>query len=64
MCQPEMSPRSSELAECTGGCCRYGPGFRRFFSSKEEKERLENYRDQLKKELVGVEESIKGLKGK
>ena len=54
----------SELAGCTGGCCGCDPGFRRFFSSIEEKEYLENYRDHLKKELAGVEESIAALKGK
>ena len=64
MCEPGMSSSSSELAGCTGGCCSYGQGFRHFFSFKEEKERLENYRDQLKKELAGVEESIKGLKSR
>ncbi len=64
MCQPVMSSKMSELAGCTGGCCGCDPGFRRFFSSKEEKEYLENYRDHLKKELAGVEESIAALKGK
>ncbi len=61
MCQPGMVPRSSGLAECTCGCCGCGcgPGFRRFFSTQEEQECLENYRDQLKKELAGVEERIK-----
>jgi hypothetical protein len=37
---------------------------RRFFSSKEEAEWLENYADQLKKELAGVEERLKECKGK
>lgn len=61
MCQPRTAPMSSEPAGCTCGCCGCGcgPGFRRFFSAKEERERLENYRDQLKKELAGVEERIK-----
>jgi len=61
MCQPRTAPKSSELAGCTCGCCGCGcgPGFRRFFSSQEERERLENYREQLKKELAGVEERIK-----
>ena len=45
------------------GCCECGCGssFRRFFSSEEERECLETYRDQLKKELAGVEEQIKTL---
>jgi len=49
----------------TVGCgCGCGPSFRRFVSAKEEQERLEDYRDQLKKELAGVEEHIQELKGK
>ena len=66
MCQPRMAPRSSGLVGCTCGCCGCGcgPGFRRFFSNQEERECLENYRDQLKKELAGVEERIKECKCK
>ena len=45
---------------CDCGCVP----LRRFFSSKEEQEWLENYRDQLKKELEGAEERIKELKRK
>lgn len=41
--------------------CECGPATRRFFSSKEEKECLEQYMDQLKKELAGVEERIEDL---
>jgi len=54
------------MSGCICGCCGsgFGPPFRRFFSSKEEQEYLETYRDQLKKELAGVEEHIKELKGK
>ena len=63
MCQPTASQRPISTAGCTCGCgC--GPGFRRFFSSKEEQEWLEGYRDQLKKEIAGVEERIKQIKGK
>ncbi|KPL18224.1 MAG: hypothetical protein AMJ92_09060 [candidate division Zixibacteria bacterium SM23_81] len=32
---------------------------RRFISSAEEKERLERYQEQLKKELAGIEEQLK-----
>jgi len=48
------------------GCCGCGCGmfFRRFVSAKEEQERLEDYRDQLKKELAGLEERIQELKAK
>ena len=63
MCQPRGSQSHAGMASCTCGCCGCGcgPSFRRFFSSKEEKEGLENYREQLKKELAGVEERIKEL---
>jgi hypothetical protein len=45
------------------GCdCGCEPSFRRFVSAKEEKEWLEKYRDEIKKELVAVEERIKGFK--
>lgn len=61
MCQTRVIPRSSGLAGCTCGCCGCGrgPGFRRFFSTQEERESLENYRNQLEKELAEVEKRIK-----
>lgn len=54
------------MSGCTCGCCGCGcaPSFRRFFSPKEEQECLEAYREQLSKELAGVEERIKELGGK
>jgi hypothetical protein len=60
MCQPRMSSPHAGSTGCTCGCCGCGcgPGFRRFFSAQEERERLESYRNQLKKELAGVEECI------
>ena len=66
MCQSTPSQRPMGVAGCTCGCCGCGcgQGFRRFFSRKEELECVENYRDQLKKELAGVEERIKESKGK
>ena len=66
MCQPTGGQRYTAVSGCTCGCCGCGcgPSFRRFFSSKEERECLETYRDQLKKELAGVEERIKELKAK
>jgi len=39
-------------------CCCFPRGF---ISSAEEKERLERYREQLKKELVGLEERLKEM---
>ena len=52
--------------ECNCGCCGCGGGMfsRRFISKREKLERLEEYRDQLKKELEGVTEHIQELKGK
>lgn len=64
-CQPAFSPRRQEWAMRTGSCdCGCIPFFRRFYSSKEELEGLEDYRDQLKKELAGVDERIRENKGK
>jgi hypothetical protein len=40
-------------------CCCHFP--RRFISREEELERLKRYRDQLKKELAGVEEKMKEM---
>jgi len=63
MCQSDktMGPSAMEgkcCGPCECGCC---PPFRRYYSSQEKRERLESYRDQLKKELDGVEERISGL---
>lgn len=48
-------------------CCCCGPGadhhFRRYVSTKEKVEKLEAYREQLRKELDGVDEAIEELKG-
>ncbi len=43
---------------CGCGCCGCGHGFRRFFTAEERRESLENYKEQLKKELAGLEERI------
>ena len=47
-------------------CIEHGPGLflRRFVTSKEERERLEKYREELKNEITGVEERLKELKNK
>lgn len=60
MCQP----KEALIIKGFPGCCDVVPQFRHFFSSKEEKECLESYRDQLEKELAGVEERIKELEKK
>ncbi len=57
MCQPKETPGYIGMLGCS---C--GPLFRRFFSSKEEQERLETYRNQLKKELAGVEDRGSGFR--
>lgn len=66
MCQSRGATGYAESGGCRCGCCGCGcgPSFRSFFSSKEQQECLEGYRDQLKLELAGVEERIKELKGK
>lgn len=49
---------------CGGSGCSCGGGVsvkRRYLTSKERKERLEEYRDELKKELQGVEEEIQRI---
>ena len=57
MCQPSEKQRTVEAGGCNCGCgC--GPFFRRFMTKKEKEERLEEYREQLKKELEGLEEHI------
>lgn len=47
-----------------GRWCGCGPFFRRFVSAKEERERLEEYRDQLKNELTAIEEHLEEFKDK
>lgn len=58
-CEPDVA-RTSRAS----GCCCCGPGHvaRRFVSSKEEAERLEQYREQLEKEIAGINERIDDLK--
>ena len=66
MCQPGGSQRGFGDRGCNCGCCGCGCGgsFRRFISAKEQLEWLEEYRDQLHKELAGVEERIQEVQGK
>ncbi len=65
MCQPRGISGSKHPSGCTCGCCGCGcgPSFRRFYSSREVEECLQNYRDQVQKELAGVEERLEELKG-
>ena len=66
MCQSKGMHRGHES---WGSCCcgigfESSPFFRHFISKKEKKEMLEDYMEQLKKELKGIEEHIQELKGK
>lgn len=64
MCQPRGSQSTSGVLGCNCGCCGCGcgPFFRRFITAKEKEERLGEYKEQLKKELEGLEERIQELK--
>ncbi len=65
MCQPKGSHGTSGSRGCGCGCgCGCGPFSRRFFTAKEKEERLDNYKEQLKKELEGLEERIQELKNR
>lgn len=55
MCHPKGYPKAMGIDVCGCSC---SPTFRRFLSKKEQKEMLEEYRDQLKKEIAGLEECI------
>jgi hypothetical protein len=56
-CEPKVSRAS-------GCCCGPGHIVRRFVSSKEEAERLEQYKEQIEKEIAGIDERIDDLKKK
>ena len=55
-CGPKHPPKG----ECKTSCCS-GHGFRKFITKAEELEMLEKYKEQLQKELTGVEERICSL---
>jgi hypothetical protein len=55
----ETSKHHYSTTDCEFGCCCCPP--RHFVGSRERKERLEKYRDQLKNELEGVEEELKKM---
>ncbi len=58
MCQLRETSRNIGMLDCGCGLlCS-------FFFSKEIQERLKTYRNQLKKELAGVEERVKEIQGK
>ena len=57
MCHPGHHHRRFEMCGC-------GPFFRHFMSMNEEEKMLEDYKEQLEKELAGVRERIQKLKNK
>lgn len=59
-------PKEIGISRASDCCCCCEPGHvvRRFVSSKEEAERLEQYKGQLEKEIAGVDERIDDLKKK
>jgi hypothetical protein len=52
--------KASGSETCEPSCC--GPFVRRFATAGERREKLESYREELKKELAGVEERLDELK--
>ena len=57
-CETNIQRPHSLQAACGCGCAGVS---RRFPSAEEEKAKLEEYQDQLKKELAGVQECINQL---
>ena len=63
MCEECITPQSRRRIEplyCGCGC----PTIRRFLTMAEKVEMLKEYRNQLQKEIAGVEKVIEELKGK
>jgi hypothetical protein len=61
MCCESSRHVAARASTCGCGCCGAGTFARRFISPKEEREALEAYRDELKKELAGLEEHMRKL---
>jgi hypothetical protein len=57
-CETNIQRPQNLQAGCGCGCTGMS---RRFLSAQEEKAKLEEYQDQLKKELAGVQECINKL---
>ena len=55
----EREPR--EVAARRSVDCDCAPSFRRFYSTQEERKRLESYGEELRNELAGVEERLNEL---
>ena len=59
MCCEPKSAKASRFSDC---CCGPGNLVRHFVSSGEEAENLQKYKQQLEKEIAGVDERIEDLK--
>ena len=61
-CEPE----DQKLFKMAVGCCPEcsEPSFRRYKTKKEKLAELEEYKNQLENELIGVNERLKELSGK
>jgi hypothetical protein len=57
MCHPDKTHMAHGAC-----CCGSGPIWRRFLTEEEKKKHLETYRDELKKEIAGLEERIQEFK--
>ena len=63
-CDPKEARAADQCCDGAVTCCAPQMHVRRFRSSKEEAERLEAYREELEKEIAGVNERIQELKRK
>jgi hypothetical protein len=63
-CEPSTGRRAFGVWACGPDCCGGSPFSRRFVTSKERQECLEEYRDQLENELAGVKQRIQEIEGK
>ena len=60
MCRSFEGHRGRGHCGCGCGCVEFFP--RLYFSREEERDWLEKYKDELKKELIAVEERLKEFK--
>jgi hypothetical protein len=62
-CEPEGTSQAQDACcECGPVCCPPHGMVRRFVSAKEKQECLEQYKEQLEKEIAGVNERIQKMK--
>ena len=58
MCQQDLSSQCCTPRNHDMSCCSQS---RRFLTQEEKKEKLESYRESLKREISGVEEQLKTM---